>query len=91
MLPTLKLNILIVAMSSSTSETTPVKASSKSYAAACSPRPIVPAVARLSLENSPPPKLTTEPFPPLSSGNKKTSPLGKTPISEKLGNNSFSI
>ena len=49
----------------------------KTYAAAASPpRPIMPAVARLSLENSPPPTITMETFPPLSKPNPTTSPLG---------------
>lgn len=60
------------------SPTTPNKNAPKSYAAAVSPpRPIVPAVARLSLENTPPLAITTEAFPPLSAATKKTSPLGK--------------
>ena len=54
------------------------KISNKTYAAAASPtRPMVPAVARLSLENTPPPVVTTEPFPPLPKASTETSPLGK--------------
>ena len=57
----------------------PSKNTPKSYAAAASPpRPIVPAVARLSLESTPPLAITTESFPPLPVAAKKTSPLGKS-------------
>ena len=51
-------------MSASSQPKTPTKPLSKTYAAAATPpRPIVLAVARLSLESTPPATLNTEPFP----------------------------